>query len=133
MGEVLVSTINEITSVFGSAQSGVVSNMNDGNNPGMNSLAGSAPGKGVDRSASQRNVIASLADGALIFYDVKNQRSNDRIEYWSNKLQEDIPYIIVGNKIDLLDDPTQIIDHISCYTNYNIVNIYLILLWYLYI
>ena len=66
MGEVLGSTINEITSIFGSAQSGVVSNMNDGNNPGMNSLAGSAPGKGVDRSASQRNVIASLADGALI-------------------------------------------------------------------
>ena len=66
MGEVLGSTINEITSIFGSTQSGVVSNMNDGNNSDMNSLAGSAPGKGVDRSASQRNVIASLADGALI-------------------------------------------------------------------
>ena len=66
MGEVLGSTINEITSIFGSAQSGVVSNMNDGNNPDMNSLAGSAPGKAVDRSASQRNVVASLADGALI-------------------------------------------------------------------
>ena len=61
-----------------------------------------------------------LADGALIFYDVKNQRSKDRIEFWKNKLQEDIPNIIVGNKIDLLDDPTQTIDHISCYTNYNI-------------
>ena len=61
-----------------------------------------------------------VANGALIFYDVKNQRSKDRIEYWKNKLQKDIPYIIVGNKIDLLTDPTQTIDHISCYTNYNI-------------
>lgn len=61
-----------------------------------------------------------LAHGALIFYDVKNQKSKDRIEYWKNKLQKDIPYIIVGNKIDLLADPTQTIDHISCYTNYNI-------------
>ena len=66
MGEVLGSTINEITSIFGSAQSGVVSNMNDGNNPDMNSLAGSAPGKAVDRSASQRNVVAALENGALV-------------------------------------------------------------------
>jgi len=66
MGEVLGSTINEITSIFGSVQSGVVSNMNDGNNPDMNSLAGSAPGKAVDRSASQRNVVAALANGALV-------------------------------------------------------------------
>ena len=66
MGEVLGSTINEITSIFGSAQSGVVSNMNDGNNPDMNTLAGSAPGKAVDNSASQRNVVAALANGALV-------------------------------------------------------------------
>ena len=66
MGEVLGSTINEITSTFGSAQSGVVSNMNDGNNPDMNSLAGSAPGKAVDKSASEQNVVIALADGALV-------------------------------------------------------------------
>ncbi len=66
MGEVLGSTINEITSVFGSAQSGVVSNMNDGNNPDMNTLAGSAPGKSVDISASEENVVVALANGALV-------------------------------------------------------------------
>ena len=66
MGEVLGSTINEITSIFGSAQSGVVSNMNDGNNPDMNSLAGSAPRKAVDVSASEQNVVVALENGALI-------------------------------------------------------------------
>jgi hypothetical protein len=66
MGEVLGSTINEITSIFGSAQSGVVSNMNDGNNPDMNSLAGSAPGKAVDISASEQNVVVALENGALL-------------------------------------------------------------------
>ena len=66
MGEVLGSTINTITQGFGAINSRVVSAANDGTNPDMDSLAGSAPGKAVDMSMSQSNVTAALADGALV-------------------------------------------------------------------
>ena len=66
MGEVLGSTINTITQGFGSSMSGVVSAANDGTNPDMDSLAGSAPGKSLDMSASQENVVAALSNGALV-------------------------------------------------------------------
>ena len=66
MGEVLGSTINTITKGFGSSMSGVVSAANDGTNPDMDNLAGSAPTTAVDMSASQSNVVAALANGALV-------------------------------------------------------------------
>ena len=66
MGEVLGSTINTITQGFGAINSRVVSAANDGTNPDMDSLAGSAPGKAVDMSMSQSNVTAALADGAVV-------------------------------------------------------------------
>jgi GTPase SAR1 family protein len=43
------------------------------------------------------------AVGALIIYDILNRESFENISFWIQKVKElsgDIPYIIIGNKID---------------------------------
>ena len=69
MGEVLGSTINQITQGFSSALSGPASTASNsltqgGSNVGQ-TIEGNAPTRSVDMSASQSNVVASLKDGAL--------------------------------------------------------------------
>ena len=69
MGEVLGSTINQITQGFASALSGPASTASNsltqgGSNVGQ-TIEGNAPTRSVDMSASQSNVVASLKDGAL--------------------------------------------------------------------
>ncbi|MHA2182645.1 MAG: Rab family GTPase [Promethearchaeota archaeon] len=47
------------------------------------------------------------AVGAFIVYDVINRESFDNIEFWISKLKElsgEIPFIIIGNKIDKKDE-----------------------------
>ena len=62
----------------------------------------------------------SIADGFLIFYDVKNNASKRRVEYWKNKIPKDQPCVVVGNKIDLIKKPTIDAHEISCYKNKNL-------------
>jgi|TARA_Y100000817_G_scaffold283961_1_gene250221 small GTP-binding protein len=66
------------------------------------------------------NILSFLsihsADGAILFYDVNNEKSYKRISYWKDKLPKDTPYVIVGNKSDLLS----INEHMSCKENINI-------------
>ncbi len=47
------------------------------------------------------------AVGAFVVYDVINRESFDNIDFWISKLKElsgKIPYIIIGNKIDKMDE-----------------------------
>ncbi len=47
------------------------------------------------------------AVGAFVVYDVINRESFDNIDFWISKFTElsgDIPYIIIGNKIDKKDE-----------------------------
>ena len=47
------------------------------------------------------------AVGAFVVYDVTNRESFDNIDFWISKLKElsgDIPFIIIGNKIDKEDE-----------------------------
>jgi len=47
------------------------------------------------------------AVGAFVVYDVTNRESFDNIDFWISKLKElsgDIPFIIIGNKIDKKDE-----------------------------
>jgi len=47
------------------------------------------------------------AVGAFVVYDVTNRESFDNIDFWIIKLKElsgDIPFIIIGNKIDKEDE-----------------------------
>jgi small GTP-binding protein len=61
-----------------------------------------------------------IANGALIFYDVTNNHSEKRVAYWISKLPKGIPYVVVGNKIDLSKDYVQTIDKVSCLRNYDV-------------
>lgn len=47
------------------------------------------------------------AVGAFVVYDVTNRESFDNIDFWIKKLKElsgEIPFIIIGNKIDKKDE-----------------------------
>ena len=47
------------------------------------------------------------AVGAFVVYDVSNRESFDNIDFWISKLKElsgEIPFIIIGNKIDKKDE-----------------------------
>mgnify|MGYP003310069205 FL=1 len=66
LGEVLGSSINQITQSFGKANDSMVAAANDGTNPDTNTVAGSAGNKSIDMSISERNVTASLKKGALV-------------------------------------------------------------------
>ena len=47
------------------------------------------------------------AVGAFVVYDVSNRESFDNIDFWISKLNElsgEIPFIIIGNKIDKKDE-----------------------------
>lgn len=50
----------------------------------------------------------SAAHGVMILYDVTNQASFARVEYWKAQVDQhndhDIPIIVVGNKTDLVDE-----------------------------
>ena len=41
------------------------------------------------------------AQGCFIVYDIFNRDSFNKLERWFNKVAEDIPIILVGNKIDI--------------------------------
>lgn len=68
-----------------------------------------------DMSGNERfqevNVYYEIADGALIFYDVSKHNGLERVNYWKKKLNKTIPFLLVGNKSDLIQDR---INFISC-------------------
>ena len=66
LGEVLGSSINQITQSFGKANDSMIAAANDGTNPDTDSVAGSAGTESIDMSISERNVTASLEKGALV-------------------------------------------------------------------
>ncbi|MHA1232485.1 MAG: Rab family GTPase [Candidatus Helarchaeota archaeon] len=61
-----------------------------------------------ERFSELRNYYYNGADAAILVYDVANPKTLDLLHHWNNDFtkstSEDTPRIIVGNKIDLLDD-----------------------------
>jgi len=50
------------------------------------------------------NIMFKSAHGGIIMYDITNRSSLSKIPEWSNKIRqfrEDIPILLVGNKLDL--------------------------------
>lgn len=50
------------------------------------------------------DIMFKSAHGGIIMYDITNKRSLSKIPEWSNKIRgfcEDIPILLVGNKLDL--------------------------------
>tara|TARA_B100000674_G_scaffold158910_1_gene126899 strand:- start:15437 stop:15916 length:480 start_codon:yes stop_codon:yes gene_type:complete len=56
---------------------------------------------GYERYHNMLSLNYCIAHGALLFYDTTKKKSKENVEYWRKKLPNDVPYIIVGNKIDL--------------------------------
>lgn len=56
---------------------------------------------GSDRFMPFTEGYFKCADGALIFYDVSDEESYNRLKFWKNKLPEHVPTIIVANKNDI--------------------------------
>lgn len=76
---------------------------------------------GYERFRSVTQSYYDLADGALIFYDVTNKESKEKLEFWKNKITKDIPILIIANKKDLDKDNIDYIDFlISCKQDENI-------------
>lgn len=54
------------------------------------------------------------ADGALVIFDLTQLKTYEAIESWLSEmfeiLQENIPFIIIGNKLDLLEEVSRSID-----------------------
>jgi len=54
------------------------------------------------------------ADGALVIFDLTQLKTYEAIEDWLSEmfeiLQENIPFIIIGNKVDLVEEVTRSID-----------------------
>ena len=54
------------------------------------------------------------ADGALVIFDLIQLKTYEAIEDWLSEmfeiLQENIPFIIIGNKVDLVEEVTRSID-----------------------
>lgn len=69
---------------------------------------------GQDRFNVLMEGYYKCADGALIFYDVADDQSYNRIKYWKNKLQEHVPIVIVANKNDIIHDNKNTTHSISC-------------------
>lgn len=63
---------------------------------------------GNDQFQTLSPAYYSAAHGIMILYDITNQASFARVEYWKEQVNQhnskDIPIIIVGNKTDLVDE-----------------------------
>lgn len=73
---------------------------------------------GSERYHQSINMYYDIADGALIFYDVADRDSFNRINYWRDKLRKDTPIVLIGNKADLLDN--RLDNFISCKEDVNV-------------
>lgn len=69
---------------------------------------------GSDRFSSLTEGYYKCADGALIFYDITDDTSYNRITYWKKKLPEYVPIVIVANKNDITHDNNNTTHSISC-------------------
>jgi small GTP-binding protein len=62
---------------------------------------------GQDRFRNFRNIFYKGSSGALIIFDLTRQSSFDNLVNWINELKQfassDSPFIIIGNKADLMD------------------------------
>ena len=62
---------------------------------------------GQEHFVSVRSKFYSKSDGALLVFDLTNQKSFDNLGTWVKEAVEgvgsDIPMVILGNKIDLAD------------------------------
>lgn len=69
---------------------------------------------GSDRFSTLTEGYYKCADGALIFYDITDETSYNRIKYWKTKLPEHVPVVIVANKNDIQQDVHNTNHNISC-------------------
>ena len=60
---------------------------------------------GQERYDSLGENIIREVEGVLLFYDITNEESFDKVSYWINKINEkngkNIEIVLIGNKIDL--------------------------------
>lgn len=76
---------------------------------------------GQERYGSITKTYYDIADGAMIFYDVQDDNSKKRVEYWKNKLKKYTPILIIANKSDAVHECTDYIDFlISCKVDDNV-------------
>lgn len=63
---------------------------------------------GQDRYKFLRASFFDGANGALVVFDLSRQRTFDELEEWLSDLREfagvDTPFILIGNKVDLIED-----------------------------
>ena len=65
---------------------------------------------GQDRFRNFRNIFYKGSSGALIIFDLTRRTSFDNLSKWINELKEytneNVPFIIIGNKSDLIEMTT---------------------------
>jgi small GTP-binding protein len=68
---------------------------------------------GQDRFAGVRKNFYGGANGALLIFDLTNPESFTHLRKWIKEIEENagvIPFILIGNKVDLLDGDKRFID-----------------------
>lgn len=72
---------------------------------------------GQDRFAFIRSTFYRGAKGALLVFDLSRAATWDDIKKWREEIKQfagDIPFVLIGNKLDLLADVGEVIDRESC-------------------
>ncbi|MHA1340836.1 MAG: Rab family GTPase [Promethearchaeota archaeon] len=72
---------------------------------------------GQDRFAFIRSTFYRGAKGALLVFDLSRAATWDDIKNWRAEIKQfagDIPFVLIGNKLDLLPDVGEVIDREEC-------------------
>ncbi|MHA1728868.1 MAG: Rab family GTPase [Promethearchaeota archaeon] len=72
---------------------------------------------GQERFSFIRSTFYKGAAGALLVFDLSRAATWDAIKNWRAEIRQfagDIPFVLVGNKIDLLQDVGEVIDRDEC-------------------
>ncbi|MHA1147013.1 MAG: Rab family GTPase [Promethearchaeota archaeon] len=70
---------------------------------------------GQDKYSFMRDNFYYGTDGVLLIFDLTNIKTYDHITNWLNEIHnsigKEIPYILVGNKVDLIEDVGEVVPH----------------------
>lgn len=72
---------------------------------------------GQDRFAFIRSTFYRGAKGALLVFDLSRATTWDEIKNWRAEIKQfagDIPFVLIGNKLDLISDVGEVIDREEC-------------------
>jgi len=72
---------------------------------------------GQDRFAFIRSTFYRGAKGALLVFDLSRAATWDDIKNWRAEIKQfagDIPFVLIGNKLDLIPDVGEVIDREQC-------------------